>query len=202
LPLISSIDFKSQVISFDAHFRFCIIGGMTREQLAKRISELALLRGDFTLRSGRKSNYYLDKYRFETQPDVLRGIGKLLATYVTPDIDRLAGPELGAVALAAAASMECGKPFVLIRNRKKDYGTSKQIEGVLNPGERVLIIEDVLTTGGQVLESVASLREAGAIVERIVAIIDRQEGARANIEGAGLKFDALFTTEDLGVEKS
>ena len=175
---------------------------MTREQLAKRIAELALLRGDFTLRSGRKSKYYLDKYRFETQPDVLRGLGKLLAEYVTPDIDRLAGPELGAVALAAAASMESGKPFVLIRNRKKDYGTSKQIEGVLNPGEKVLIIEDVLTTGGQVLESVASLREAGAIVERIVAIIDRQEGARANIEGAGLKFDALFTTEDLGVEKN
>jgi len=170
--------------------------------LAKRIAELALLHGDFTLRSGRKSKYYLDKYRFETQPDVLRGLGKLLAEYVTPDIDRLAGPELGAVALAASASMECGKPFVLIRNRKKDYGTSKQIEGVLNAGEKVLIIEDVLTTGGQVLESVASLREAGAIVERIVAIIDRQEGARANIEGAGLKFDALFTTEDLGVEKS
>jgi len=174
---------------------------MTRDQLAKRIAELALLRGEFTLRSGRKSNYYLDKYRFETQPDVLRGLGKLLAEKVTPDIDRLAGPELGAVALAAAAAMECGKPFVLIRNRKKDYGTGKQIEGVLNKGEKVLIIEDVLTTGGQVLESVQSLRDAGAIVERVVAIIDRQEGARANIEGAGLQFDALFTTADLGVEK-
>jgi orotate phosphoribosyltransferase len=88
---------------------------------------------------------------------------------------------------------------VLVRNRKKDYGTSKQIEGVLNKGERVLIIEDVLTTGGQVLESVASLREMGAVVERIVAIIDRMEGARENIEGAGLKFEALFTTRDLGV---
>jgi orotate phosphoribosyltransferase len=174
---------------------------MTRDQLAKRIAELALLRGEFTLRSGRKSSYYLDKYRFETQPDVLRGLGKLLAEKVTPDIDRLAGPELGAVALAAAAAMECGKPFVLIRNRKKDYGTGKQIEGVLNKGEKVLIIEDVLTTGGQVLESVQSLRDAGAIVDRVVAIIDRQEGARANIEGAGLQFDALFTTADLGVEK-
>jgi len=174
-------------------------GGMTREQLAKRIADLALLRGEFTLRSGRKSNYYLDKYRFETQPDVLRALGKMLAERVTPDIDRLAGPELGAVALAASAAMESGKPFVLVRNRKKDYGTSKQIEGVLNKGERVLIIEDVLTTGGQVLESVASLREMGAVVERIVAIIDRMEGARQNIEGAGLKFEALFTTRDLGV---
>ena len=175
------------------------MAGMTKEQLAKRISELALLRGEFTLRSGRKSNYYLDKYRFETQPDVLRALGKMLAERVTPDIDRLAGPELGAVALAASAAMESGKPFVLVRNKKKDYGTSKAIEGVLEKGDRVLIIEDVLTTGGQVLESVASLREAGATVERIVAIIDRLEGARENIEGAGLKFEALFTTKDLGV---
>ena len=172
---------------------------MTREALVERIKSLAVLHGDFTLRSGKKSKYYVDKYRFETQPDVLKALGKMLAERVTPDIDRLAGPELGAVALAAAAAMECGKPFVLIRNRKKDYGTSKQIEGELKAGEKVLIIEDVLTTGGQVLESVQSLREAGAVVERIVAIIDRMEGARANIEGAGLKFDALFTTKDLGV---
>jgi orotate phosphoribosyltransferase len=123
----------------------------------------------------------------------------MLAERVGPDIDRLAGPELGAVALAASAAMEADKPFVLGRKKKKDYGTAKAIEGVLNPGDRVLIIEDVLTTGGQVLESVATLREAGAVVERIVAIIDRMEGARANIEGAGLKFDALFTTKDLGV---
>lgn len=172
---------------------------MTKEQLAKRISDLALLRGEFTLRSGRKSNYYLDKYRFETQPDVLKALGVMIAQRVPPEIDRLAGPELGAVALAAAAAIECNKPFVLVRNRKKDYGTSKQIEGVLQPGERVLIVEDVLTTGGQVIESVQSLRDAGAIVDHIIAIIDRQEGARQNIEAAGLKLDALFTTTDLGV---
>jgi orotate phosphoribosyltransferase len=172
---------------------------MTKEQLAKRIAELALLRGEFTLRSGRKSNYYLDKYRFETQPDVLKALGKMLAERVTPDIDRLAGPELGAVALAAAAAMESGKPFVLVRNRKKDYGTSKQIEGVLNKGDRVLIIEDVLTTGGQVLEAVKSLQDVGAKIERIVAVIDRQEGARENIEKAGIAFESLFTSRDLGI---
>ena len=174
---------------------------MTKEQLARRISDLALLRGEFTLRSGRKSSYYLDKYRFETDPVVLRELGRMLAERVTADVDRLAGPELGAVALAASAAMASGKPFVLVRNKKKEYGTGKAIEGVLNKGERVLIIEDVLTTGGQVLESVASLRETGAVVERIVAVIDREEGARANIEGAGLVFDALFTTTDLGVVK-
>src|SRR5581483_3139048 len=98
---------------------------MTREQLAARIAEVALLRGEFTLRSGRKSNYYLDKYRFETQPDVLVELGKLFAQHVTPGVARIAGAELGAVSLAAAASMASGKPFVIVRNQKKDYGTSK-----------------------------------------------------------------------------
>src|SRR3712207_5819880 len=135
---------------------------MTKDQLARRIAEVALLHGEFTLRSGRKSNYYLDKYRFETDPGVLRALGKMLAERVGTNVDRLAGPELGAVALAASAAMELGKPFVLVRNKKKEYGTGKAIEGVLNKGDRVVIIEDVLTTGGQVLESVASLREAGA----------------------------------------
>jgi orotate phosphoribosyltransferase len=172
---------------------------MTREQLAKRIAEVALLRGEFTLRSGRKSNYYLDKYRFETQPDVLAALGKLLAERVTPRTDRIAGAELGAVPLAAAAGMAANKPFVFIRNQKKDYGTAKQIEGVLNAGETVMIVEDVLTTGGQVLEAVKTLQDAGAKVERIVAVIDRLEGARENIEKAGVTFEALFTSTDLGI---
>src|ERR1700761_621033 len=126
---------------------------MDRQQLAKRIAEVSLLHGNFTLRSGRTSNYYLDKYRFETQPDVLIELGKLFAEKLTPGVRRIAGAELGAVSLAAAAAMASGKPFVIIRNQKKDYGTSKLIEGILEPGERVMIVEDVLTTGGQVLEA-------------------------------------------------
>lgn len=173
---------------------------MTQQQLAKRIADVSLLRGEFTLRSGRKSNYYLDKYRFETQPDVLIELGKLFAERIGKDIDRIAGAELGAVSLAASASMASGKPFVIVRNQKKDYGTSKLVEGILNPGDRVLIVEDVLTTGGQVLEAAKSLIDAGAVVDRIVAVIDRMEGARENIEKAGYVFDALFTTEDLGVK--
>ena len=132
---------------------------MTKEQLAKRIAEVSLLRGEFTLRSGRKSNYYLDKYRFETQPDVLKALGELFARHVGAKVDRIAGAELGAVPLAAATSMASGKPCVFIRNQKKDYGTAKQIEGVLNAGETVLIVEDVLTTGGQVLEAAKVLKE-------------------------------------------
>ncbi|HEY1921410.1 MAG TPA: orotate phosphoribosyltransferase [Tepidisphaeraceae bacterium] len=174
---------------------------MTREQLAKRIAEVSLLRGEFTLRSGRKSNYYLDKYRFETQPDVLIELGKMFAAKVSANVDRIAGAELGAVPLAAAAAMASGKPCVFIRNQKKEYGTSKQLEGVLNAGDTVLIVEDVLTTGGQVLEAAKTLKDAGAKIDRIVAVIDRMEGARENIEGAGYLFEALFTTADLGISK-
>src|SRR5205814_8775830 len=138
--------------------------------------------------------YYLDKYRFETQPDVLLALGKLFAERVTTSIDRIAGAELGAVPLAAAASMASGKPCVFIRNQRKEYGTAKQVEGVLNAGETVMIVEDILTTGGQVLEAAKSLKELGAKVERIVAVIDRLEGARENLEKEGYVFESLFTT--------
>jgi orotate phosphoribosyltransferase len=173
---------------------------MTKDQLARRIAEVALLRGEFTLRSGRKSNYYLDKYRFETQPDVLRELGKLFAEKISANIDRIAGAELGAVPLAASAAMASGKPCVFIRNQKKDYGTAKLVEGVLNAGETVVIVEDVMTTGGQVLESCKVLADMGVKIDRIIGVIDRMEGARENIEKAGYRFEALFTTRDLGID--
>jgi orotate phosphoribosyltransferase len=176
-----------------------MIGGMTREQLARRIADVSLLRGEFTLRSGRKSNYYLDKYRFETVPDVLAALGRHFAERIGPHVQRIAGAELGAVPLAAAASMASGKPCLFVRNSKKDYGTAKQIEGILNEGDVVVIVEDVLTTGGQVLEVARSLADAGAKIDRIIGVIDRLEGAREAIEAAGYTFDALFTTKDLGV---
>jgi len=173
---------------------------MTRDELARRIAEAALLRGEFTLRSGRKSNYYLDKYLFETQPDILRELGRMFAERLPAGVERIAGPELGAVALAAAASLASGKPFVIVRNQKKGYGSGKLLEGTRKEGETVVIIEDVLTTGGQVLEAVKSLESAGAKVAGILGVLDRQEGARQNIESAGLVFESLFTTADLGIE--
>ena len=172
---------------------------MTRSQLAQRIAEVSLLRGEFTLRSGRKSNYYLDKYRFETHPDILRELGLLFSQHVGPAIDRIAGPELGAVALAASASLATGKPFVIVRNAKKDYGSAKQVEGILNAGETVVIVEDIMTTGGQVLEAAKVLQSMDVKIDRIVGVIDRLEGARQNIESAGFRFESLFTTKDLGI---
>jgi len=174
---------------------------MTDPQLAAALRETALLEGDFTLRSGRKSRYYLDKYLFETQPVLLRELAARFARFVTPDVQRLAGPELGGVALAAAAAIETNRPFVIVRNAKKaDYGTGKLIEGKLERGDRVLILEDVATTGGQALEAVKTLREHGASVAGVVAVVDRQEGARENFAAADVPFHALFTTADLGIK--
>lgn len=174
---------------------------MTRQQVIDRIVQTALLRGDFTLRSGRKSSYYIDKYRFETQPDVLAALGEMFAGHVTPEIDRLAGAELGGIPLVTAAALASGKPTILVRNSKKEYGTNRQLEGIFEPGERVLLVEDVLTTGGQVIEAAKILADAGLTVVKIVAVLDRQEDARMNIEAAGHEMASLFTLDDLNVKK-
>jgi orotate phosphoribosyltransferase len=181
---------------------------MDRVQLAKAIADLALLHGEFTLRSGRKSKYYLDKYLFSTRPEVLRELGKLFADRVGrieresgKKVDRLAGAELGGIPLVTASSLESGLPCIFVRNAKKDYGTSKQLEGKLERGERVVFVEDVATTGGQALEAVNVVRSLGAEVVAVIATIDRQEGARENIEKEGLRFEALFTKQDLGINE-
>lgn len=174
--------------------------------LADAIASVALLRGNFTLRSGKTSRYYLDKYLFSTRPELLRQLAPLFAKHLRAmesllgfRAARLAGAELGGIPLVTAASLETGLPCIFVRNKKKDYGTSKQLEGALNPGDNIVLLEDVATTGGQALEAVAALREAGANVRGVIATIDRLEGARANVEQAGLAFDALFTKRDLGV---
>lgn len=172
---------------------------MDKAELAKRVREVAYLEGDFLLRSGRRSKYYLDKYLFETVPEILTELGRRLADRAGAHVRKIAGAELGAVALAAATSMACGKPYVIVRNRKKDYGTSKPIEGKLEPGDVVLLVEDVVTTGGQLLEAAKALEEAGAQIERIVAVIDREEGGRENIEKAGYVFESILNKADLGI---
>jgi len=170
--------------------------------LAQSIANVALLRGTFTLRSGRVSNYYLDKYLFSTRPEVLSQLGPLFAQRIAPyKPTRLAGAELGGIPLVTVASLNTGLPCIFVRNQKKDYGTAKQLEGVLNKGDSVVFVEDVATTGGQALEAAAVLQAAGANVLAIIATIDRQEGARENVEKAGIKFEALFTKKDLGINE-
>ncbi|MEM1099427.1 MAG: orotate phosphoribosyltransferase [Planctomycetota bacterium] len=173
---------------------------MSDEQLASAMAEAALLRGEFTLRSGRTSKYYLDKYLFATRPELLAGLAVRFAEHVGESTDRIAGPELGGVPLATATALATGKPFVLIRNAKKDYGTSKRFEGKLEAGDRVVITEDIATSGGQSIEAAKLLRdECGCVVVKIVVAVDRQEGAAEAIADAGFGFAALFTKADLGI---
>lgn len=168
-----------------------------------------MLRGTFTLRSGRTSSYYLDKYLFSTRPEVLAPLAELFAERIA-DLaeraglesgwpDRLAGAELGGIPLVTAASLRTGIPCVFIRNAKKDYGTAKQLEGSIQPGHSVILLEDVATTAGQALEAVRVLRELKANVVGVIATIDRQEGATENMRSAGVPFEALFTKTDLGI---
>ena len=176
--------------------------------LAAEIARVALLRGNFTLRSGRTSTYYLDKYLFSTRPDVLSRLGDLFSDRIHAvqsdagaPVQRLAGAELGGIPLVTVASLRTGLPAIFVRNAKKDYGTAKQVEGVLQAGDRVVFVEDVATTGGQALEAVNVLRGLGANVMAVIAVIDRQEGARENVQSAGLRFESLFTKADLGVNE-
>ena len=172
---------------------------MTREELIKRIKETAYLEGDFVLRSGKRSKYYLDKYLFETCPDILKELGTEFAEYVTDDVTLIAGAELGGVALAAAAAMESGRNWIIVRNSKKGYGTGKLIEGVLKEGDVVLLVEDIATTGGQVLEAAKVITKAGAKIKYIVCVIDRKQGAEENITEAGYEFKSILTKSDLGI---
>ena len=169
------------------------------DSLAKQIKDAAYLEGEFILRSGRKSNYYLDKYLFETQPAILEQIARRLAKYVAGDVDLIAGAELGGVPLATAVALRARKPFVIIRNKKKDFGTAKAYEGPDPSGKTVLLVEDVVTTAGQVIEAAKTLQELGATIKRVVAVIDREEGGRQNVENAGFSFEALFTKTDLAI---
>ena len=124
---------------------------MDRDALAAALCDHAYLEGDFLLRSGRRSKYYLDKYRFETRPDLLGPLGEQIAEAVQdvePGAVRLAGPELGAVALAASASLASGLPFLIVRKEAKGYGTGNRLEGVFEEGELACLVEDVVTSGG------------------------------------------------------
>ena len=171
---------------------------MDKAELARRIKDEAYLEGDFVLRSGKRSSYYLDKYLFEAQPDILAALAQLFAAHAN-DADLIAGPALGAVSLAAATAMACGKPFVVVRKAKKDYATGKLIEGPSVDGKRVLLVEDIGTTAGAALEAANVLVENGATVTRMVFAIDRLQGARENVTAAGFEFHALLTKEDMGI---
>ncbi len=173
---------------------------MTDEELGRLLVERALLEGEFVLRSGRRSSWYLDKYRFETDPELLRALGGRIAETVStfePGAHRLAGPALGAVALAASASMASGVPFIIVRGETKGYGTGRRIEGVFEPGELVCLVEDVVTSGGALAEAVSALREEGLVVRTAVCVVDREEGGSDALAGVGVRLRSLFRARNL-----
>ena len=171
-----------------------------RTALGRELVAASYLKGDFVLRSGKRSNRYFDKFLFETDPALLRRLGKHLAALVPGDTQRLAAPELGAVLLGGAVSMETGLPLVLVRKEPKGYGTSKQIEGRFDAGDRVTVIEDVVTTGGDSLRSAQVLRDAGVEVIHLVVVLDRGEGGEENIRQAGIPYSPLFRIQDLDLD--
>ncbi|HXM71826.1 MAG TPA: orotate phosphoribosyltransferase [Candidatus Dormibacteraeota bacterium] len=175
-------------------------GASELAELGRDLVKVSYLKGDFVLRSGKRSNRYFDKFLFETDPALLRRIGKQLAALVPKETQRLAAPELGAVLLGGAVSMETGLPLVLVRKEPKGYGTSKQIEGHLMPNDRVTVIEDVVTTGGDSLRSAQVLRDAGADVIHLVVVLDRGEGGEDNIRAAGIPYSPLFRVQDLELD--
>jgi orotate phosphoribosyltransferase len=169
-----------------------------REELGHDLIAASLLRGRFVLRSGEVSNVYIDKYQLSTKPAILRRLAEALGDLVPRETDRLAGPELGAVAFVTAISLHLGLPSVFVRKQPKDYATGHGVEGELHAGERVCVIEDVLTTGTEALRTAAVLRSAGAVVVGIVAVLDREQGAAAALAAAGLHFRPLFKRSELG----
>jgi orotate phosphoribosyltransferase len=170
---------------------------MDRTELAARIHAAAHLTGTFTLRSGVVSNEYFDKYRFESDPALLRAIAEAMAALVPPGIDALAGLELGGVPLATMLSQVTGLPACFVRKEAKTYGTCQLAEGIDVNGARLLVVEDVITSGGAVLDAAAALRERGARTDRVVCVIDRESGGDAKLKEAGLELDALFSMSEL-----
>jgi orotate phosphoribosyltransferase len=171
-----------------------------RKDLARDLVKASYLKGDFVLRSGRRSNRYFDKFLFETDPLLLKRLGAQLASLVPKETQRLAAPELGAVLLGGAVSMETGLPLLIVRKEPKGYGTAKQLEGRAEQGERVTVIEDVVTTGGDSLRSAQVLREAGLDVIGLVVVLDRGEGGEENIRAAGIPYSPLFRIQDLELD--
>ncbi len=170
---------------------------MQKNELAKKIYEQSHLNGTFTLRSGQVSNEYFDKYLFESDPSILKEIAFFMKEMIPEGTEVLAGLEMGGIPVATAISLNSGVKAAFVRKVAKEYGTCKIAEGEQVNGKKVCIVEDVVTTGGQILESVRELRKQGADVEHVVCVIERNPVGRENLKAEGLKLTALFTMDEL-----
>ncbi len=170
---------------------------MNREDLARRITQRSLLHGEFVLRSGAVSNEYFDKYLFESDPALLKAIAEALAPLVPAGVDALAGLELGGVPLAVMLGQVTGLPTYFVRKEAKEYGTRRLAEGGEVKGKRLLVVEDVVTSGGQVVLSSRDLKDRGALVDKALCVIDREAGGAEALRAEGVELRALFTMSEL-----
>lgn len=170
---------------------------MNRAELARSIVERALLRGQFVLRSGTTSSTYWDKYRFESDPGLLRVIADELVRLLPASFDKLAGLELGGIPLATAVALTTGRPQLFVRKQAKTYGTANLVEGGFVPGEVAVVVEDVVTSGGQVVDSVEQLRALGLVVQNAICVIDREQGGRQRLAQIGCSLAAAFTISEI-----
>ena len=173
---------------------------MNDAELREALVSAAYLEGDFVLRSGKRSRYYLDKFRFETRPDLLGALGERIAAAARehePEAARLAAPVLGAVPLAAAASLSGGMPFVIVRDEAKGYGTANRLEGAYEEGELVCLVEDIVTSGGALIDAISAVRDAGLVVRTAVCVIDREEGGADALARLAVRLRPLFRVKDL-----
>ncbi|MEF8801498.1 MAG: orotate phosphoribosyltransferase [Halolamina sp.] len=168
---------------------------MTEDLIAALRDADAVKFGEFELSHGGTSSYYVDKYLFETDPRCLRLIAEAFAERL--DGEKLGGVALGGVPLASATSITADVPYVIARKQAKEYGTGNRIEGRLEEGEEVVVVEDIATTGQSAVDAVAALREAGAEVNRALLVVDREEGGRENLADHGVELEALVTASEL-----
>jgi len=153
--------------------------------------------GKFTLSSGKESDYYIDMKKAITEPNILKTIADLMNQAIAKDnIDKIAGPALGAVPIAAAVSLQSNIPLLMIRKEKKDYGTSKLIEGELNKGDNVIVVEDVTTTGGSLIKAIKAIQENGGIVKKAFVVVDREEGAVNEFKKENIIFEPLISVNE------
>lgn len=168
-----------------------------RQELGKRLYAAAYLTGTFKLRSGQISNFYFDKYLFESDPKLLSPIVDHLAELIPAETEILAGLDLGGIPIATGLSLHTGLPTVFVRKKAKDYGTNKLAEGIAIDGRQLLIVEDVVTTGGQIIESANELRALGARAKTVICVVQRDPAATGKLAAAGLELRPLFTLAEL-----
>ena len=170
---------------------------MNKPELGKAIYRISNIKGEFTLRSGQVATEYFDKYLFEANPAILAEIAEHMIHILPQNYDQLAGLEMGGIPIATAISLKTNSPALFVRKEAKKYGTCKLAEGGEIEGAELVIIEDVVTSGGAILDAVKELRSRGAIVSHVCCVIDREGTGRRNLESAELSFTPLFTKTQL-----